>query len=328
MKDIRLFLVIYTLFLSTSFAETFTWKPGSENAFKELDALEYNSDPLTEILLERELAGEFINVPEGSFLIGGLKDQGNSPIKQRYRVTIKAFELGKYEVTKGQFAAFVEATGYQTEAEKSVGGRLGCYGVIAFSRKSAYVPGTSWRDSGFSQGADNPVVCVSWNDAQAYIEWLNSRSKKNYRLPTESEWEYAARAGSESQFSFSGSDHDLCGYGNVFDKKAGSVNRGKYPVPCNDGNMFTAPVGSYKPNSWGLHDMHGNVWEWTEDCRNYSYWRPPHDGSAWKDGDCSDAMKRGGSWYDGVLGVRLDTRGWGSRDQRHKYNGFRLARDN
>ena len=187
----------------------------------------------------------------------------------------------------------MEATGYRTDAERNADGNAGC-----FSNKSGdewdWVSGRSWRNPGFSVGDDHPAVCVSWNDAEAFIQWLGAQTGKAFRLPTEAEWEYAARAGSTTKYHFGNSESQLCRYANHADTSTDLDWRNK---SCSDGvGKRTATVGRYQPNAFGLYDMHGNVYEWVQDCWNDSYVGAPTDGRAWTSGDCSQRVIRGGSW--------------------------------
>ena len=191
-----------------------------------------------------------------------------------HRVVItKPFEIATTEVTVGQFRKFVEATGYKTDAEKN-GGALGC-----FPDEKDYVdrfhksPEITWRTPGFEQTDTHPVVCVSWKDAVAFCDWLSKQSGEKYRLPSEAEWEYACRAGRKTWY-FWGEDPDLAyDHANVADGalEAAQPKTTQYQRAVRlgadegDGVVFTAKVGSYRPNSWGLYDTHGNVWEECQD---------------------------------------------------------------
>src|SRR5262249_449287 len=139
------------------------------------------------------------------------------------------------------------------------------------------------------------VINLSWNDARQYVAWLSRKSGKSYRLLTEAEWEYAARAGTTTRFSWGNTESDLCGYANGADLTAKDKNA-SWAASCRDGHVNTAPVGSFKPNPFGLHDMHGNVWEWVEDNWHPHYQGAPTDGSVWQGGDSSLRVQRGGSW--------------------------------
>ncbi|MES9903309.1 MAG: SUMF1/EgtB/PvdO family nonheme iron enzyme, partial [Sedimenticola sp.] len=226
---------------------------------------------------------DMVEVPSGSSRIGSNSGAGNE--KPVHRVTLPSFKMSRHEITKGQFAVFVQETGYRTDAEKGSGGIRGCYAHQGGGRLG-WVAGMSWRYTGFDQGDSDPVVCVSLNDAQAFTDWLSKKTGKRYRLPTESQWEYAARAGSNSKYSFGNDEEELCLHAN-----GGDVTlKEKFPswkaatMGCTDGFAFTSPVGSFQTNPYGLHDMHGNVWEWTVDCWNETYADAPRDGSAWESG--------------------------------------------
>ena len=235
--------------------------------------------------LERELAGEMVDIPGGTFRMGDLSGEGDGDELPVHSVTVPAFRLGKYEVTFAQWDACV-ADG-------------GCNG---------YSP----DDIRWGRG-NRPVINVSWDDIQAYIDWLNGRTGGNYRLPTEAEWEYAARAGSTTKYSWG---DDL-----------GSNRANCKHTLCGDSHEFTAPVGSFPANAWGLHDMHGNVWEWVQDCWNDSYEGAPSDGSAWESGDCDYRGVRGGAWYSYADWLHSASRGGTTRARRDSEWGFRLAQD-
>ena len=248
----------------------------------------------------RELAGEMVSIPGGTFRMGDLNGDGNDDEKPVHSVTVPPFKLGKYEVTVGQFRRFVLASGYGMDAERNVGGNEGCFTREFTSRDEwGWTPGRSWRDLEYPIEDEQPVVCVDWNDAQAYLDWLSAETGEAFRLPSEAEWEYAVRAGSETLYHFGDEAERLCEFGNVADTTElpnGGVRT--YRADCNDGADFPTAVGSYRPNAFGLYDMHGNVWEWAEDCWNDSYAGAPADGSAWTSGNCVLRVVRGGSWFD------------------------------
>ena len=262
----------------------------------------------------------FARIPAGSFRMGDISGGGQSDEKPVHRVSVKAFLLGKTEVTVGQFRAFINDSGYKTEAEQSRGCRT--YEKGSWDWRL----GKNWRNPGFRQSAEEPVVCVSWNDAQRYIEWLSKKTGAQYRLPSEAEWEHAARAGSDTKYYFGNNPDDMCKYGNVADLEAKKQNSHWTVFDCNDGYYRTAPVAYFTANAFGLFDMHGNVWEWTQDCWNGSYRGAPSDGSAWLKGDCEKRVLRGGSWYNIPSGLRSANRSWDTADNRFNIIGFRLAR--
>ena len=188
-----------------------------------------------------------------------------------------------------------------------------------------------WRNPGYAQEDPHPVACVSWEDAKAYVVWLSGRTGKAYRLLTEAEWEYAARAGTTTRRFWGDYGDESCAYANGADQttKAQVPGAANWLVAnCNDRYAHTAPVGSYRANAFGLFDMLGNVWEWTEDCWNGNYGDAPSDGRAWATGDCSQRVVRGGSWSDIPMFLRSALRFRGSTAIRDSYVGFRVARDN
>jgi formylglycine-generating enzyme required for sulfatase activity len=265
---------------------------------------------------------EMVAIPAGSFTMGspaGEAGRGNHEGPQ-HSVSVRGFALGKYEVTRGQFAAFVRETGY------SAGGN--CYGYTGDRWEES--ASRDWRSPGFSQSERDPVVCVSWDDAKAYAAWLSRKTGKSYRLPSEAEWEYAARAGSTAAWYWGEDASQACGYANVGDRAVKRQYSGWTLTvhECDDGQVNTAPVGSYRANGFGLHDMLGNVWEWTEDCWNKSYDGSPRDGSAWTSGDCNRRVLRGGSWGNPPRYVRSAYRGSATASNRSYIVGFRLARTN
>ena len=249
-------------------------------------------------VLEREYAGEMVTIPGGTFRMGDLSGEGDEDERPVHAVTVPAFRMGKYEVTFAQWDACV-ADG-------------GCGG---------YHP----DDEGWGRGS-RPVINVSWDDAQVFIDWLNDKTGGKFRLPTEAEWEYAARAGSKTKYHFGNSESQLCRYANHADDSTEYSNRNKL---CSDGvSERTAAVGRYQPNSHGLYDMHGNVWEWVEDCYNDSYVGALSNGQARKSGDCGLRVSRGGAWLNNPEGQRSANRAGVARsDSEASGQGFRLAQD-
>ena len=273
--------------------------------------------------LKLELAGEMVSIPDGTFRMGDLSGEGDDHEQPVHTVTVPAFMMGKHEVTVGQFRRFVELTEYRTDAERNADGKDGCSIYTRDGRKWTW--GRNWRNPGYPVGDDHPVVCVSWNDAQAFIEWLTEQTGETFRLPTEAEWEDAARAGSTTQYHFGNSESQLCRYANHADTSTDFVWRNE---SCSDGvGKRTAEVGSYQPNSYGLYDMHGNVTEWVQDCWNDSYVGAPTDGSAWVRGDCGQRVVRGGALNNAPRGVRSASRDRGARTGRFNDLGFRLVQD-
>ncbi len=197
------------------------------------------------------------------------------------------FYLGKYHVTRGEYAAFARATGRNVEQPS------------------------------FAQTDDHPVVNVSWDDAQAYVAWLSRTTGKSYRLPTEAEWEYAARAGTTTARYWGDSAAQQCLYANGDDATA----------KCSDGYSNTSPVGHFRPNAFGLYDMLGNALQWVQDCYEaYGYGGAFSDGSAHETASCSSRVLRGGSWIYGPRRLRAGYRFWSEPGNRNDLIGFRVAR--
>ena len=192
---------------------------------------------------------------------------------------------------------------------------------ITFEDYERFADSNNLDDESWGRGR-RPAVNVSWDDAKQYVAWLSSQTGEAYRLLTEAEWEYAARAGSTTKYHFGNNQSDLCEYANLWDKDAGNGD-----APCSDGaGLQTAEAGSYAPNAFGLHDMHGNVYEWVEDCWNASYSGAPSDGSAWLDGDCSRRVLRSSSWMDYPRDARTAIRVRFVQGLRNGVTGFRVAR--
>ena len=262
---------------------------------------------------------EMVVVPSGSFMMGspGSEEGWHDYEGPVHRVTLaRPFAVGVTEVTRGEFARFVSSTG------RSMGNS--CWTVKGGSGNWEERWGGGWRNPGFSQTDAHPVVCVSWQDSQAYVAWLSGETGEAYRLLSESEWEYVARAGTETARYWGESERGQCRHANGAD--AASVDLGWGAASCNDGHVRTAPVGSFSANAFGLHDVLGNVWEWVEDCWNESYRGAPTDGSAWESGDCDRRVLRGGSWGDEPRDLRSADRFWGTTGVRVDDVGFRVAR--
>ncbi|MBI2252981.1 MAG: SUMF1/EgtB/PvdO family nonheme iron enzyme [Proteobacteria bacterium] len=265
---------------------------------------------------------DMVVIPAGRFVMGAPKEDEDRRADEApfHKVTIGApFALMTTEVTRNQFAAFVIATGRNMEDGD-------CYLADGGDGKSD--DAAHWLAPGFKQEGSEPVVCVSWHDAVAYAEWLSNKAGFAYRLPTEAEWEYSARAGRRGNFPWDeNSAADACHIGNSMDVSGHKEFPTLEPSPCDDGRAFTAPAGSYRPNLFKLFDMAGNVWEWVEDCYRPSYRQAPADGSAVELDSCPEHAARGGSWNDGLWDFRFARRynvdGWG----RENILGFRLARD-
>jgi formylglycine-generating enzyme required for sulfatase activity len=268
---------------------------------------------------------KLVLVPAGEFLMGSPdndKEAGNNE-RPRHQVRItRPFYLGAYEVTRGQFRHFVDDAGYQTEAEK--GGQPG-WVPDARTKKFAQNYRYTWQTPGFDQSDVHPVVNVSWNDAQAFISWLNRNEGEGYRLPTEAEWEYACRAGSTTRYSFGDAPEELATAGNVADGTA----KAKFPnwtcIVARDGYVYTAPVGQYNPNAFGLYDMHGNVWEWCSDGYAADYYKQRQVDDPQGISNASLRVYRGGGYGTFAPVVRSARRITQPPGYRDGNVGFRLA---
>jgi formylglycine-generating enzyme required for sulfatase activity len=275
---------------------------------------------------ECETCPPMVVVPAGSFTMGSPASEEGRHHQEgpQHDVKIaKPFAVGKFQVTVDEFNRFVMETGYYAGSS--------CYSWNGAEWEKTR--GLSWRSPGFSQTGSHPAACLSWNDATAYAAWLSKKTGEPYRLLTEAEWEYAARGrtgpGSYPRYFFGDAEKQMCSYGNGADesmKQEVSVSSSWLVFPCSDGYAYTSPVGSFAPNAFGLYDMLGNVWQFVEDCYHDSYSGAPKDGSAWITGDCSQRVRRGGSWYYGPDYLRAAHRYAHSPVNRSAVNGFRLAR--
>ncbi len=264
-----------------------------------------------------ELCPEMVELPLGSYIRGQTSEEQKHPFIGKVPSDLPAhevkigyrFAIGKYEVTTEQFDFYVRETGAEvgglcgirlieqgpnalkfsgTRHPDDTGGASGPYYV--------YIADGSYAQPGLPITPDQPAVCVSRLEINGYLDWLGDKSGRNYRLPSEAEWEYAARAGTQT-IGFWGNDFaESCDFANFADK--GSGYQGGIAAPCTDQESYewSSPVGSYKPNAWGLYDMAGNVQEITADCWHESYDGAPTDGSAWLKPDCSLWIARGGDY--------------------------------
>jgi formylglycine-generating enzyme required for sulfatase activity len=269
---------------------------------------------------------EMVVIPAGAFAMGF--DGGETP--ERYdgpvrNVTIaEPFALGRFEVTVAQWRAFIDETGYAMPDW--------CR-VWSYDRKQwARDEDADWRDPKLARPIlpEEPAVCLTWKDAQAYVAWLRQKTGKPYRLPSEAEWEYAARAGTSTRFFFGEDANEGCAYGNIYDQTADAVFHFEWEAArCTDGYASLAPVGRFKPNPFGLHDVLGNVWEWLEDCYIVPYPPDPSDGGAVQaSGACRYRAVRGGAWMTWPERPRHTWRGRDPEEtQVVNYFGLRVARD-
>ena len=250
-----------------------------------------DTDQTVKLSLAPEI--DMVRLPGGCFVMGSPGDEPERDADEgpQHEVCVEAFEIGRYEVTFADWDACVADGGCRALAD----------------------------DEGWGRGS-RPVLNISWQDAHDYIRWLNHTGAEGYRLPSEAEWEYAARAGTRTPSS---TGECINTEQANFD---GTFEYGSCPQPTNVDLHQTMPVGSYPANPWGLYDMHGNVNEFVQDCWNDDYEGAPADGSAWEDGNCSRRVIRGGSWhgYPGYLRSAYRCRSGPAFG--HRTLGFRLAR--
>ena len=280
-------------------------------------------------LRDCDVCPTLVVVPRGRFEMGSESDgEAERPETPVHTVRIaRPFALGKFEVTRGEFRAFVAATGYWVAPGCRVQEQtLGARGRLEWRDD----PSASWQSPGLTLPItdDMPVTCVGRIDALAYVEWLSRTTGQRYRLPSESEWEYAARAGAHGSYPW-GSNPDLaCKHGNLYDRSSHArLEFGWSYVDCEDGYVELAPVGRFQPNGFGLFDMIGNAYEWTADCYRKTYDGAPTDGSPVTEERCALWSVRGGSWMTRPSRNRLTFRGRDPNDARYSYFGFRVARD-
>ena len=273
------------------------------------EAAEERDLPAGRIFRDCPHCPEMVVVPSGSFIMGSpVSEAGRKPSEgPQHWVTIAVpFAVGVYEVTKEEFAHFVAAT------NRVIGNS--CY-VWGGNRWVDRI-GVNWQNPGYHQTGRHPVVCISWEDMQAYVEWLSQQTGKRYRLPSEAEWEYVARGGTRTARYWGESTSPQCWHANGSD------------VGCDDGYKHTAPVGSFTNNGFGLYDVLGNVVERLQDCWHDNYEGAPRDGRAWeRGGDCSSRVSRGGSWFWEPSYLRSSSRIRGGAKSRGDNSGFRVVRE-
>jgi formylglycine-generating enzyme required for sulfatase activity len=271
---------------------------------------EQQSSWRNDLSLDKEIGREFRNgealplmvvIPAGEFLMGSPdneKDRSGDEGPVREVRIPHPLAVGKYPVTVGEFRRFVEATGHDT----------GASAFVWTGSEWEDEPGRGWRSPGFAQDDNHPVTYVNWNDAVAYAAWITKVTGRPYRLLSEAEWEYACRAGTQTRYAF-GDEIDA-------DKANFDLNK-----------IGTTPVGSFPGNAFGLYDMHGNVWEWCQDCRTDNYQGAPNYGFAWTIGDRFSRVLRGGCYGSTPQHLRSAKRYWNASTARSGSWGFRLARD-
>ena len=260
---------------------------------------------------------DMVVVPRGVFMQGSPVSEPGRETNEGPQHSVRIdylLAVGQFEVTRQQFAQFVSDADYVSS---------GC---------STYEEGgwklrndRNWQSPGFYQGETEPVTCVSWGDAQRYTDWLTKKTGKDYRLLSASEWEYIARAGTDSARSWGNNPDIGCQLTNISDQATQETYPGWEIHDCMDGYVYTAPMEALKPNEFGVYATLGNVFEWVEDCWNDSYQGAPSDGSAWTEGDCDKRSLRGGSWFSQPKHVRSAFRNRFEPAARASTFGFRVA---
>jgi formylglycine-generating enzyme len=287
-------------------------------------------------IIRNSIGMRLVRIRGGEFLMGASDsdDDAQESEKPRHKVRItKPFYLGIHEVTVAQFRAFVRDTDYQTGAEPDGKGSSGFNTALPGFEYDK--PGYTWKNLGWIQDDDHPVLNVSWYDATAFCQWLTKKERRTYRLPTESEWEYACRAGSKARFISGDSSDELKLIANVQDRslaakkpRFSNSDDASYlsrPVPWDDGHPFSAPVGSLLPNELGLYDILGNAAEWCQDWYGKDYYgnspltdpKGPETGTA--------RVVRGGAFLHQARHCRVSHRVAGTPSYRNYIIGFRVV---
>ena len=280
-----------------------------------------------DILKDCEFCPDLVVVPAGTFRMGtplGINVDNETGEQPPVQMTIpQDFALGRTEVTRREFGAFAKETSFEPTVL--------CRVWDDKLQRYADDPDRTWKRPGVpaKPKPQHPVSCVSWQEAKSYVAWLADSTGLAYRLPTEAEWEYAARAGSDTLYPWGNSAHQGCRWANAYDIDS----RERYPLAwahmaCRDGFAGVAHVGSLEPNAFGLYDMLGNVWEFAEDCATKSHIGRPKDGSAWVwEGGCARIIQRGGGWMTSVARISPGYHGDANATHRFDFGGFRVARD-
>lgn len=271
---------------------------------------------------EKPFEPDMVAIKAGQFTMGSSNWKSTSPERT---VSIKAFKMGKYEVTVKEFAQFIRATNYKAPNQ--------CI-QMAGNPWFASMAG-NWNANTLSRSRFEPVTCIGPKDAEAYLAWMAKETGKKYRLPTEAEWEYAHRAGSTRKYPFGNNEELACRYGNIADRSAEAAIKRDYDgldskshvgvAPCDDKSDYASIVGMYEPNAFGLHDTLGNISEFVQDCKKPDYAGAPADGSAVVEAKCEERANRGGNWHwEGWAAYR---RGGMPEDFIGALEGFRVALD-
>jgi sulfatase modifying factor 1 len=304
-------------------------------------------------VITNSIGMKLVRIPAGEFMMGAEEDRDATMTAfpsadpallprewPRHKVSItKPFYMGQHEVTLGQFMTFLRKTGYKIDAERD--GKP----MTGYGKNGETIESTAFRPwaPGWNVEPDHPVGYLSWNDAVAFCDWLSRKEDKKYRLPTEAEWEYACRAGTNTRYYCGNDPEELIGVANtadadrsaefagktvdVFDKSGKKTGK-KMPYPYlsgHDGYAWTAPVGRFRPNRFGLYDMHGNSWEWCSDWFDEDYYSksPVKDPQGPSTG--TSRVSRGGAFDNSAFTVRCARRDGGTPDSRDCHDGFRVV---
>jgi formylglycine-generating enzyme required for sulfatase activity len=303
-------------------------------------------------IVENLLGMKFVRVPAGEFVMGRTEstdalatDFQQYPADRlalltdelpAHRVTLSQdFFMGQHEVTVGQFRQFVNASGYVPESVADGTGGYGynpAYDPATSARGDAFEgrdPQYSWLNPGFKQGENEPVLNVTWHDAVALSRWLSQQEGHTYRLPTEAEWEYACRAGSDARYGSVQAPAALATTANTFDSTAARnwPHWTPFALAQSDGFAFTAPVGSFPANAFGLHDMVGNAWEWVSDSYDENYYATSPAQNPTGPEASAMRVRRGGSWHTWSLYARCSYRNINTQSSRYTLLGMRLVRE-
>jgi len=266
---------------------------------------------------------EMVVVPSGTAVLGGEawdQDARASWGRTRNATISYSLAVARTEVTRAQYREFVDATKY-------VSPTTSC-NTWGFARILGQTEGYTWDHPGQPQREDAPVVCVSWEDATAFAKWLAARTGKPYRLLSSTEFEYAGRAGTRGPWFWGPDGARACEFANVADDTYRRLYTYGPVFACNDNWERLAPVASFKPNPWGLHDMLGNAWEWTDDCHHAEMARVPADGRPWLDedgGNCKVRTPRGGAWASGTDWLKAESQSADPANYHSQLLGFRVA---
>jgi formylglycine-generating enzyme required for sulfatase activity len=265
-----------------------------------------------------------VMVPAGQVMMGSEKGDIDSGVAaanegpQHMAVIKQPIAVGRFEITRDQYASFVKETSYNS----------GDHCVTFENNQPQDRANRSFLNPGYAQAGNHPAVCVSWVNARAYVDWLSRSTGKTYRLLSEAEFEYVARAGGTARYGASNDAAELCQFANGADqsaKAAGLPPNAPY-MNCKDGYPFTAPVGSFAVNGFGVYDMIGNVWEWTEDCFYGDYATAKLETASRSAEVCDARSVRGGDWFSTEASLRPAVRARADADAHNDDIGFRVVR--